>query len=127
MEITINLMDLLVVILIVLAAVLLVFLTVAISNLIKTLKKVNEVLDDAKIISGVAAEKTELVSEAVDDTVSAVNDVVATIKGNTTLLSRIKDIGVGAASLKNVVDSIRTSEEQEIIDKRKKEKKENSK
>lgn len=118
MQVTVNLQDLLILVLLVVAIVLLIYLVVVAAKLIGTIKKVNEVLDDTKRISTVAADKTEAVSGVIDEASMAVMNLADTVRGNSSFIDKAKDIGLGVVSLKNVADAVRSSEEESYVKRR---------
>ena len=66
MTITITLEGLLLTLLAVAGIVLLIFLTVLVNNLNKTVKNANRVLEDAKVVSAVTADKAKKVDGLID-------------------------------------------------------------
>lgn len=91
--------------------VLVIYLIVLVANAIKTMKKANEVLDDSKRVSAIAASRTEKVDGAIDEATDMILSVVDTIRGNTTLIDKISKIGMGFASAKEFVGKFKTDEE----------------
>lgn len=113
MQMTIDLKDLLLIILIGAAIVLVIYLIVMVSNLTQTLKKLNTVLDDSKRITKVAAEKTETLDGVIDETADMMLGVVDTVRGNTSIIDKMSNIGSGLASARSIANKLRTDEEKE--------------
>ena len=59
MQVTLDIKDLLIGLLIIAAVVLLIFLSVLVANAIKSVKKLNGILDDASTVTGIVHEKAE--------------------------------------------------------------------
>ena len=59
MTITITWQGILLTVIAILGIVLLIYLIVLLSNLIKTVKQANQILDDAKIVSAITADKAD--------------------------------------------------------------------
>ena len=70
----------------VLGIILLIYLIVLISNLIKTVKNANKVLEDAQVISAIAADKAKKIDGIVDGISDTVSTVVDTVNGNKNII-----------------------------------------
>ncbi|MBR5229514.1 MAG: hypothetical protein IKW01_01555 [Firmicutes bacterium] len=79
--------------------VLLVYLILLIRKLLETLKQVDSVLADAKIITGVAADKAQKVDGIIDGAAETVETVVNAVKGNQSLINAATSLVNGASSL----------------------------
>lgn len=99
MTVTITLKGLLLTILAALGMVLLIYLILLIRKLIGTLRQVDEILTDAKIVSGVASDKAQKVDGIIDDAGDAVESIVDAIKGNQSVVA-------AASSLVNTFSSV---------------------
>ena len=75
MTITITWEGLLLTALALAGAVLLIYLIVLVSNLIKTVKKANDILDDAKVVSEITADKAQKLDGIIDGVSESVSDV----------------------------------------------------
>lgn len=111
MKITLDVREMVIMILLIALVVLVVYLIVLAANAIKTIKKANEVLDDTKRVSAIAANRTEKVDGAVDEATDMVLSVVDTIRGNTTLIDKVSKIGMGVASAKEFLAKFKNDEE----------------
>ena len=111
MKITLDVREMVIMILLIALVVLVVYLIVLAANAIKTLKKANEVLEDSKRVSAIAAARTEKVDGAIDEATDMVMSVVDTVRGNTTLIDKVSKIGMGVASAREFVSKFRTDEE----------------
>lgn len=107
MNITVDLNALLLALLILAGIVLLVFLTVAVANLIKTLKKANGMLDDVSVMTRVAAEKTTEIKPAIDDLSSAVAGFAAGVHGSESRISSLSSIAKAFTSLVSIIKNSR--------------------
>ena len=103
MTITITFEGLILTILAVLAAVLLVYLIILASNLIKTAKKANAILDDAKTISEIAADKAEKLDGIVEGLEEAAGEIVGTLKGNKNVISAATNVANAVSNLAGLV------------------------
>lgn len=99
MTVTITLKGLLLTLLAVLGMVLLIYLILLIRKLIGTLRQVDEILADAKVVSGVASDKAQKVDGIIDDAGDAVGSIVDAIKGNQSVVA-------AASSLVNTFSSV---------------------
>ncbi len=92
MIITITWEGLLLTVLALTGAALLIYLIVLVSNLIKTVKKANQILDDAKVVSEIAADKAQKLDVIVDGVGESVGDVVETLRGNKNIISAATNV-----------------------------------
>lgn len=106
--VTVDLKVLLICVLLIAATVLLVFLTMAVSNLIKTLKKVNVILDDVQTVTGIVDEKAKETKPVVDDLSSALVNFASGMKGKETSISSLSNL---AKSLSSMVSIIKNSKQ----------------
>ena len=75
MTITITYQGLILTILAVLGMILLVYLILLLRKLIGTLREVDKILSDAKIVSGIASDKAQMVDGIIDDAGEAVGSI----------------------------------------------------
>ncbi len=85
------------------AILLLIYLIVLTRKAIVTLTKVNSVLDDAKVVSEIAADKAHKVDKIVDGVSDSVGTVVNSIKGNQSVVAAATSIINAAGSLAGIV------------------------
>ena len=83
--------------------VLIIYCIAFMKNLIVTVKHANTILEDTKVITGVAAEKSKEVDKLIDEVASSVGSISDTIKGKQSTLSAAASIINSLASLKNLV------------------------
>ena len=88
MTITITWEGLLLTALALAGAVLLIYLIVLVSNLIKTVKKANDILDDAKVVSEITADK----AQKLDGIIDGVSESVSDLKGNKNIISAATNV-----------------------------------
>ena len=100
MTVTITLKGALLTIIAVVAIILLIYL---IRKAITTLNKVNTVLDDAKVVSEVTADKAKKVDGIVDGISDSVGTVVNSIKGNQSIVAAITNVVNAASSFAGIV------------------------
>ena len=62
--------------------ILIIFLIIMVSNAISTLKRLNAVLDDSKIVSEAVSRRVTEVDNAIDSVGKNISDLHALIKGN---------------------------------------------
>lgn len=108
MTITITLKGALLTVIAILGIILLIYLIMLVANLIKTLKKTNEILGDAKVVSEIAADKVKMVDGMVDDLGESVGTIVKTLKGNQSVIAAATNV-INAVS--NFASLIKKSED----------------
>lgn len=101
--ITIDVKSALIYLLLIALIVLVVYLVIMAGHLVKTIKKTNQILDDASVISGAAAEKTVQISEIVDEVQSAVADLAQAVKGEQKLVAALSNIVKAVGNLAALV------------------------
>ena len=97
----------------VLGIILLIYLIVLISNLIKTEKNANKVLEDAQVISAIAADKAKKIDGIVDGISDTVSTVVDTVNGNKNIISAATNVVNAAAGLAGMVNRSEKKKEKE--------------
>ena len=80
------------------------FIVVA-KNLVTTLKNVNKILEDASVVSGVAAEKSLEVNDMIGNVQAAIADVSSAVQGDSSAFGAVANVAKTAASLKNLFKS----------------------
>ena len=99
MTITVTYEGFILTVLAVLGMVLLVYLILLFRKLIGTLRQVDEILSDAKVVSGIASDKAQLVDGIIDDAGEAVGSITDAIRGNQSIVA-------AASSLVNTFSSV---------------------
>ena len=103
MTVTITLKGALLTIIAVVAIILLIYLIALIRKAITTLNKVHIVLDDAKVVSEVTADKAKKVDGIVDGISDSVGTVVNSIKGNQSVVAAVTNVVNAASSFAGIV------------------------
>ncbi len=98
----IDIKTVLIYLLLVAAVVLVCYFIVVAKNLVTTIKNLNKILEDASVVSGVAAEKSLEVNDMIDNIQSAVADVSSAVKGDASTFGAVANITKTLASLKNL-------------------------
>ena len=75
-------------------------------NLIVTVKNTNKILEDAQVISGIAAEKSKEIDKIIGDASFTVGKVSDAVKGNQNLISALTSVVNASASLKNLIKKL---------------------
>ena len=86
MNVSLNLTDALIIGLIVVTIILVIYLIVLAARLKETLRKVDDILDDANRISKIAAEKTEVIDGVIDNAADTMMGSVETVHENSSLI-----------------------------------------
>ena len=81
------------------------YFVVVAKNLVTTIKNVNKILEDASVVSGVAAEKSLEVNDMIANVQSAVADVTCAVRGDSSTFGAVANVAKTAASLKNLFKS----------------------
>ena len=81
----------------------LIYVAVLIKNLIPAAKSLTKILNDAEVISGIAAETAQDAQVMVGDAKKAVSTVADIVKGNQSIISALTSIINATASLRNLV------------------------
>ncbi|MBQ7702750.1 MAG: hypothetical protein IJT40_00080 [Firmicutes bacterium] len=97
MNVTISLQTLLIAILIVAAIVVLIFIAVLIAKLLPTIKKLNDVLDDAKQVTAFAANQTNKADGIITGMGDSVSAIATNLKANRNTIKNLSSL-VGAAT-----------------------------
>lgn len=112
MDISLNLKDLLILVLLILTIMLVVYLIMLVSKGKDTLKKVDSILDDAGKISSIAAEKTEQIDGVIDSAADTVMGIVESVHQNSSMISKIASVGTGAMAVKSRGEKKRSRKEE---------------
>ena len=83
--------------------VLIIYCIALMKNLVTTVKHANKILEDAQVISKIAADKSKEVDQIATDVIDAVSNVSEIIKGNQNKISALTSIIKALTSLKNIV------------------------
>ena len=106
--------------------VLVIFLIVAVKNLVTTIKKTNKILEDAAVISEVAAKKAVEVDEIVGDVHGVVSDLAKAVQGTSTIgavTNVVKAAGSVASTVKQNKEKNKVENNNVASNKKKKKKK----
>ena len=82
--------------------VLLLYCIAFVRNLIPVIKNVNKILEDSKVVSGIAADKAKEVDKVIDDVSSSVGSISNIIKGNQSVVAALTSLINAIGSLKNL-------------------------
>ena len=82
---------------------LLVYLIILLRKVIETLREVDQILADAKVISAVAADKAQKVDGIIDGAADTVGTVVNAIKGNQSMVSAATNYVNATSSFANIM------------------------
>lgn len=118
MQVTVDLKEILILVLLAALIVMVIYATIMIANLIKSLKKVNLVLDDSKQVTAVVAKKSEQIDGLIDEASDVALEVVGIVKGNMSTIEKVKGFSQGVASVKGIVDKFRNDDDEEVYVKR---------
>lgn len=108
MNISLNLTELLILVLLVLTIALVIYIMTLVSRTKKSLDKLDSVLEDANRISTIAAEKTEQIDGVIDNATDTVMGIVETVHENSSMISRVASVGTGAMAVKSHRDRKRS-------------------
>lgn len=118
-DLTISLSDVVLTVLAVLGIILIVYLIKLIKKVIDTMGKVDNVIDDANILSAIAANKAQKVDGIIDGVGETVSNIVSAAKGNKSFVSAMSNI-VNAGT--NAIGIVRNMDKEKGKKKSKKEK-----
>lgn len=83
--------------------VLLIYCILFVRNLIPALKNVTKILEDAQVISGIAAENAKEVDKIIGDVSFSVDNISNLIKGNQSVIAALTSLINALGSLKNLI------------------------
>lgn len=72
-------------------------------SLIPAVKTMTKILEDANVISGIAAESTQDVQKVIGDVTESVGNISEILKGNQSIVAALTSIVNALASLKNLL------------------------
>ena len=84
--------------------ILIIFCIVLLKNLITTIKHANKILADAEQISGIAADRTVQVNDAVGDLAESVGGLAKAMKGEEKIITSLGSIAKAVTSIKNLLE-----------------------
>lgn len=100
---TITLEGVLLSVLAVVGVVLMIYFIILLRKLLETLKQVDEILADAKVVSAIAADKAQKVDGIIDEAADTVGTVVNAIKGNQSMVSAATNFVNATTSLAGIM------------------------
>jgi hypothetical protein len=107
MEVTVNLNELILFFVFAALFIFIIYLIVLIKNLTITLKKTNEIMEDAKVISSISAKKATEIDGVITDITGAVGTITNSIKGNESIVKTMTNIGKAIASLQGIINKFK--------------------
>ena len=120
--VTLDVKQILIALLLIALIVMVVYIIVILKNLVPTIKKLSLVVDDAKRITVVAANKTEQIDGALDNAGSKVLGLTGSLKGGSGIAGKASAVGAGVAAAKSAVSGLKGTSDKEYL-KRAKERK----
>lgn len=98
-----NVTTMLVAILLICIIVFVIFLTVAIKNLINTIKKTNEILEDTEIVTSIISGKVEDSEEVLEQLMNGLRSIAKALGGNETLSKSMANVTKAISSLISLI------------------------
>ena len=89
--------------------VLLLYCIIFVKNLIPAVKNMNKILEDAQVISGIAADNAKELDKIVGDVSSSVSSLSDVIKGNQSVIAALTSLVNAIGSLKNLLQKGKNS------------------
>jgi uncharacterized protein YoxC len=83
--------------------VLLIYCISFVKNLIPVVKSMNKILEDAQVISGIAADNAKEVDKIIGDLSSSIGSISDIIKGNQSVVAALTSLVNAIGSLKNLL------------------------
>jgi len=83
--------------------VLLIYCIIFVKNLIPAVKNMNKILEDAQVISGIAADNAKDIDNIIDEMSSSVSSISDVIKGNQSVIAALTSLVNAIGSLKNLL------------------------
>ena len=105
MSVTLDLKTLLIALVLIAVIILIIYLIVMIKKLYVTIEHANKVLEDAEVVSGIAAERSQDLDNIITNVSGTVSDLSDAVKGNESTVSAIASIAKSAASIKGLMSS----------------------
>jgi len=87
--------------------VLLIYCIVFVRNLIPVVKNVNKILEDSRVITGIAADNAKDVDKIVRELSSSVGSISDVIKGNQSVVAALTSLINAIGSLKNLLEKFK--------------------
>ncbi|MBR0600450.1 hypothetical protein [Sinanaerobacter chloroacetimidivorans] len=84
--------------------VLIIYCILFVRSLIPTIKNMNRILEDAQVISSIAAENAQGVNKIIGDVSSSVGSISDIIKGNQSVVAALTSLVNAIGSLKNLLN-----------------------
>ena len=103
MSVTLDLKTLLIALVLIAVIILIIYLIVMIKKLYVTIEHANKVLEDAEVVSGIAAERSQDLDNIITNVSGTVSDLSDAVKGNESTVSAIASIAKSAASIKGLI------------------------
>lgn len=98
-----NVTTMLVAILLICIIVFVIFLTVAIKNLINTIKKTNEILEDTEIVTSIISGKVEDSEDVLEQLMNGLRSIAKALGGNETLSKSMANVTKAISSLISLI------------------------
>jgi uncharacterized protein YoxC len=102
-EITLTLKDIMWFLIGIGAIILIIYLVVLLKNLLQTVKKTNQILDDTSVVTNITATRATEVNGAVSDLAVSLGAVANSFKGNQSFMSAISTLVNAIGSLKSLL------------------------
>lgn len=87
--------------------VLLIYCISLVRNIIPVVKNMNKILEDSRVISGIAAENAKEVDKVIHDLSYSVGNITDAIKGNQSVVAAVTSLVNAISSLKNLIQKVR--------------------
>jgi len=87
--------------------ILLIYCIVFVRNLIPVVKNLNKILEDSRVISGIAADNAKDLDKIIRELSSSVGSISDVIKGNQSVVSALTSLINAIGSLKNLLEKLK--------------------
>jgi hypothetical protein len=87
--------------------VLLIYCIVFVKNLIPVIKNVNKILEDSRVVSGIAADNAKDLDKVIHDLSTSVGSISDVIKGNQSVVAALTSLINAIGSLKNLLEKFK--------------------
>jgi len=104
MEITLSLKDMGMILIGIGLIVLIMYFVVLVKNLINTIKLTNQILEDSKVITSIAADRAKEIDSIVGDVSVTVGSLTESIKGNQSALKALSIIVNTFGAIKSLIN-----------------------
>ena len=105
MVFTLSVKDIGIALLILAAIICLVYLAKFFKNLVVTVEKSNEILDDVKVMTEIAEKRSRDLDNMVDGIAGSVEGITEAIRGNETLIKQLSAIASAVSSIAGIFNS----------------------